>query len=76
MPYIGICFRFYTQMRLQKNPKHLHVEFMVTSHNSVDSNVLRILKLQIEMGNFKDLLYSPVDLHDLTCSKCQNVGMF
>ena len=35
MPYIGTCFRFYTQMRVEKNPKHLHIEFIVTSHNSV-----------------------------------------
>ena len=34
MPYIGTCFRFYTQMRVQKK-KHLHIEFIVTSHNSV-----------------------------------------
>ena len=33
MPYIGTCFRFYTQMRVQKK-KHLHIEFIVTSHNS------------------------------------------
>ena len=36
MPYIGTCFRFYTQMRVQKNPKHSHIEFIVTSHNSVE----------------------------------------
>ena len=36
MPYIGTCFRFYTQMRVQKKTKHLHIEFIVTSHNSVD----------------------------------------
>ena len=35
MPSIGTCFRFYTQMRVQKKTKHLHVEFIVTSHNSV-----------------------------------------
>ena len=35
MPYVGTCFRFYTQMRVQKNHKHLHIEFIVTSHNSV-----------------------------------------
>ena len=33
MPYIGTCFRFYTQMRVEKK-KHLHIEFIVTSHNS------------------------------------------
>ena len=32
---ICTCFRFYTQMRVEKNPKHLHIEFIVTSHNSV-----------------------------------------
>ena len=36
MPYIGTCFRFYTQMRVQKKTKHLHIEFIVTSHNSVE----------------------------------------
>ena len=36
MPYIGTCFRFYTQMRVEKKKKkHLHIEFIVTSHNSV-----------------------------------------
>ena len=38
MPYVGTCFRFYTQMRVQKNPKHLHIEFIVTSHNSAAMN--------------------------------------
>ena len=33
MPYRGTCFRFYTQMLYKK--KHLHIEFIVTSHNSV-----------------------------------------
>ena len=33
--HIGTCFRFYTQMRVEKKPKHLHIEFIVTSHNSV-----------------------------------------
>ena len=37
MPYIGTCFRFYTQMRVQKKTKHLHVEFIVTSHNSAST---------------------------------------
>ena len=37
MPYKGACFRFYTQMRVEKNPKHLHIEFIVSSHNSVTS---------------------------------------
>ena len=32
--YIGTCFRFYTQMRVEKKPKHLHIESTVTSHNS------------------------------------------
>ena len=36
MPYIGTCFRFYTQMRVEKKTKHLHIEFIVTSHNSAD----------------------------------------
>ena len=31
---IGTCFRFYTQMRVEKKTKHLHIEFIVTSHNS------------------------------------------
>ena len=34
MPYIDTCFRFYTQMHVEKK-KHLHTEFIVTSHNSV-----------------------------------------
>ena len=33
--HIGTCFRFYTQMRVEKKTKHLHIEFVVTSHNSV-----------------------------------------
>ena len=45
--YIGTCFRFYTQMRVQKKTKHLHIEFIVTSHNSVASiGFLPILTLQ------------------------------
>ena len=32
---IGTCFRFYMQMRVEKTPKLLHIEFIVTSHNSV-----------------------------------------
>ena len=32
--YIGTCFRFYTQMWVEKQTKHLHTEFIVTSHNS------------------------------------------
>ena len=39
MPYIGTCFRFYTQMRVPKKKKHLHIEFIVTSHNSVCMNL-------------------------------------
>ena len=35
MPYTGTCFRFYTQMWVEKKTKHLHIEFIVTSHNSV-----------------------------------------
>ena len=35
MPYIGTCFRFYMQMRVEKKTKHLHIEYIVTSHNSV-----------------------------------------
>ena len=34
MPYTDTCFRFYTQMGVQKKTKHLHIEFIVTSHNS------------------------------------------
>ena len=34
MPYIGTCFRFFMQMRVEKKTKHLHIEFIVTSHNS------------------------------------------
>ena len=34
MPSIGTCFRFYKQMRVEKK-KHLDIEFIVTSHNSV-----------------------------------------
>ena len=33
--HIHTCFRFYTQKRVEKK-KHLHIEFIVTSHNSVD----------------------------------------
>ena len=44
MPPIGTCFRFYTQMRVEKKTKHLHIEFIVTSHNSVgiDFNLKRM----------------------------------
>ena len=38
MPYIGTCFRFYSIIYLYANAgrkkKHLHIEFIVTSHNS------------------------------------------
>ena len=34
-PRVGTCFRFYTQMWLENKTKHLHIEFIVTSHNSV-----------------------------------------
>ena len=34
MPYIGTCFRFYTQMQVEKK-KRLPIKFIVTSHNSV-----------------------------------------
>ena len=34
MPYIGTCFRFYTQMRVQKKAFAI-IEFIVTSHNRV-----------------------------------------
>ena len=30
--------KFYTQMRVEKKTKHLHIEFIVTSHNSEVSN--------------------------------------
>ena len=33
--YMSFCFRFYTQMRVEKKTKHLHIEFIVTSYNSV-----------------------------------------
>ena len=39
MPYISTCFRFYTQKRVQKK-KHLHIEFIVSSHNSVAQTLL------------------------------------
>ena len=39
--YIGTCFRFYKQMRVEKNPKHLHIESIVTSHNSVQSWLMK-----------------------------------
>ena len=49
MFYIGTCFRFYTQMRVQKK-KHLHIEFIVTSHNSVA--LLFIVSIEnVNMGN-------------------------
>ena len=35
MPSIGTCFRFYTEMWVDEKAKHLHIEFIVTSHNSV-----------------------------------------
>ena len=38
--YIGTCFRFYTQMRVENKTKHLHIEFIVTSHNSVESQTV------------------------------------
>ena len=33
--HMGTCFRFYKQMRVEKNPKHLPIKFIVTSYNSV-----------------------------------------
>ena len=33
--HIGTCFRLYMQMRVEKTTKHLHIEFIVTSHISV-----------------------------------------
>ena len=44
MTNIGTCFRFYTQMRVQKKTKHLHIEFIVTSHNSA---VCELTQLEI-----------------------------
>ena len=39
--HIGTCFRFYTQMRVEKKTKHLPIKFIVTSHNSVHCCYLR-----------------------------------
>ena len=43
MPSIGTCFRFYAQMRVEKKTKHLHIKFIVNSHNSVVDKVMIIL---------------------------------
>ena len=42
MPCIGTYFRFYMQIPVEKNTKHLHIEFIVTSHNSVQSQTQKI----------------------------------
>ena len=45
MPYIGTCFRFYTRMRVQKTPKHLHIEFIVFStHLGYINNFAYVMK--------------------------------
>ena len=53
MPSIGTCFRFYTEMRVEKKTKHLHIEFIVTSHNSANIQFLhlRILYILRNIGN-------------------------
>ena len=48
--YIGTCFRFYTQMRVEKNPKHLHIEFIVNSHNSASCSELYFAKHLVKPG--------------------------
>ena len=54
MPYIaiGTCFRFYNQMRVQKGKKHLHIEFIVTSHNSVTQIIDKIFHKQFVMYTY------------------------
>ena len=47
MPYIGTCFRFYTQMWVQKTNKAFEIEFIVISHNSVESKILAKVKIYI-----------------------------
>ena len=56
MPYIGTCFRFYTQMRVQKKTKHLHIEFIVTSHNSeVSNNFLQFVLVTLRAQQMKSV---------------------
>ena len=43
----GTCFRLYTQMRVQKKPKHLRIEFIVTSHNSAGQKGNKSKKITI-----------------------------
>ena len=59
MPCIGTCFRFYMQMRVEKK-KHLHIEFIVTSHNSVDDMLVKSTGFNVnfithEQGHFTSL---------------------
>ena len=48
--HIGTCFRFYTQMRVEKKPKHLPIKFIVTSHNSV---LFRVKFFFLKIYNFQ-----------------------
>ena len=40
-------------MRVEKNPKHLHIEFMVTSHNSGET--ISFFRFKVIMANDKHL---------------------
>ena len=68
--YIGTCFRFYTQMRVKKQTKHLLIEFIVSSHNSVtERNKLQILACELQcMENFKNLFLAKCQPLKLCCS--------
>ena len=61
MPYIGTCFKFYNQMRVQKKPKHLHIEYIVTLHNSVYMDFFAIWTPKgVQLEKFSS---SPLALH-------------
>ena len=50
--HMGTCFRFYKQMRVEKNPKHLPIKSIVTSHNSVFLYVVYMAKKPIFLFQF------------------------
>ena len=76
--HIGTCFRFYTQMRVEKKTKHLPIESIVTSHNSVIFQTWHLFykkfldQIQFEfkrMSGFINSLYRALELLQTTTKK-------
>ena len=66
--HIGTCFRFYTQMRVEKKKKHLPIKFIVTSHNSV---YYKCYSIQIKTHVIMDELYwSGIAIRTFYVKKC------